>query len=448
MTTTDDFSVEPTDEPTAMPEDPTPGVTIVDTSMALTDFSLDEQQNSLSDVFHNTVTRLRGGDLGSLPAILAIVVLVAIFGIARPDSFLSLLNFANFLDQASSVIVIAMAVTFVLLLGDIDLAAGFTAGVSAAVLATRLADGWPLVPSLLASFGVALLLGVFTGFLVAKVGIPSFVVTLANVLLFQGILLLIVKDGGSVRIQNDFINDIVGGTLTPTQSWIVSVLGVALYAFSQIRRQRTSYGSIPVSLVAIRIGLAVVGVAVLTYLLNENRAFASAPQPITGMPIVIPMIAILTVLLTFVLNRLRYGRFLYAVGGNREAARRAGINVQRVEWSAFICTAFIAAIGGIFLASRVNSVDSNTGANDTLLLAVGAAVIGGTSLFGGRGRMINAVLGGLVLALIPNGLGLIGKTTLFGYDIDFGSSGVKFICSGLALLVAASVDALSRKRTV
>ena len=124
------------------------------------------------------------------------------------------------------------------------------------------------------------------------------------------------------------------------------------------------------------------------------------------MPIVIPMIAILTVLLTFVLNRLRYGRFLYAVGGNREAARRAGINVQRVEWSAFICTAFIAAIGGIFLASRVNSVDSNTGANDTLLLAVGAAVIGGTSLFGGRGRMVNAVLGGLVLALIPNGLGL------------------------------------------
>ena len=227
MTTTDDSSVEPTDEPTAMPEDPTPGVTIVDTSMALTDFSLDEQQNSLSDVFHNTVTRLRGGDLGSLPAILAIVVLVAIFGIARPDSFLSLLNFANFLDQASSVIVIAMAVTFVLLLGDIDLAAGFTAGVSAAVLATRLADGWPLVPSLLASFGVALLLGVFTGFLVAKVGIPSFVVTLANVLLFQGILLLIVKDGGSVRIQNDFINDIVGGTLdahASRGSWPSSVL--------------------------------------------------------------------------------------------------------------------------------------------------------------------------------------------------------------------------------
>ena len=132
-----------------MPEDPTPGVTIVDQNVALTDFSLDQQQNSLSDVFHNTATRLRGGDLGSLPAILAIIVLVVIFGAAEPNAFLSLLNFANFLDQASSVIVIAMAVTFVLLLGDIDLAAGFTAGVSAAVLATRSADGWALVPSLL-----------------------------------------------------------------------------------------------------------------------------------------------------------------------------------------------------------------------------------------------------------------------------------------------------------
>lgn len=416
-------------------------------SQALSDFELDERHNSLSDVFHQSVGRLKGGDLGSVPAVLAIVVLVAIFGISRPDSFLSLLNFANFLDQASSVIVIAMAVTFVLLLGDIDLAAGFTAGVAAAVLATRLADGWSLPLALLASFGVALVLGLFTGFMVAKVGIPSFVVTLANVLLFQGILLLIVKDGGSVRIQNDFINDIVGGTLTPAQSWIIVGIGLALYVVSQFRRQRLSYGAVPRSLVWIRIVVAVVLTCVVTALLNQNRAFASAPQPITGMPIVIPAIAVLVVVLSFVLDRLRYGRFLYAVGGNREAARRAGINVRWVEWSAFVCTAMVAAIGGIFLASRVNSVDANTGANDTLLLAVGAAVIGGTSLFGGRGRMINAVLGGLVLALIPNGLGLIGKTAILGWDIDFSSSGVKFICSGLALLVASSVDALSRKRT-
>jgi D-xylose transport system permease protein len=266
-------------------------------------------------------------------------------------------------------------------------------------------------------------------------------------LLFQGILLLIVKDGGSIRIDNSFINDVVGGTLSPAMSWVVTIIGLVLYAASQFRRQRLSYGAVPMSLVWIRIVVAVVLASVITAMLNQDRAFASAPEPITGMPIVIPAIAILVVVLSFVLDRLRYGRFLYAVGGNREAARRAGINVRWVEWSAFVCTALVAAIGGIFLASRVNSVDANTGANDTLLLAVGAAVIGGTSLFGGRGRMINAVLGGLVLALIPNGLGLIGKTTLFGFDIDFSSSGVKFICSGLALLVASSVDALSRKRT-
>jgi D-xylose transport system permease protein len=416
-------------------------------SQALSDFALDDQQNSLGDVYRASIGRLKAGDLGSVPAVLAIVVLVAIFGAARPDSFLSLLNFANFLDQASSVIVIAMAVTFVLLLGDIDLAAGFTAGVSAAVLATRLQEGWSLPLALLASFGVALVLGLFTGFMVARVGIPSFVVTLANVLVFQGILLLIVRDGGSVRIDNDIINDLVGGSLSPAMSWVVAVVGVALYAVSQIRRQRQSYGSVPMSLVWIRVGVAVVLVGVVTAMLNQNRAFARAPEPIRGMPIVIPAIAILVVVLSFVLDRLKYGRYLYAVGGNREAARRAGINVRWVEWSAFVCTALVAAIGGLFLASRVNSVDPNTGANDTLLLAVGAAVIGGTSLFGGRGRMINAVLGGLVLALIPNGLGLIGKTSIFGWEVDFSSSGVKFICSGLALLVASSVDALSRKRT-
>ncbi len=410
------------------------------------DFALDVKRNTLGDVARGTLVRFRSGDLGTLPAILAIVVLVAIFGFARGEYFLTKLNFANFLDQSSSVIVIAMAVTFVLLLGEIDLAAGFIAGVSAAVLATRLDAGWSLPLALLASFGVATLLGLFTGFMVAKVGIPSFVVTLANVLLFQGILLLLVRDGGSVRIRNDLINSIVGGTLSTAWSWIVAVVGVALYAWSQIRRQRHSYGAIPMSLVWIKLAVAVVLVGVVTFVLNQNRAFAKAAKPIEGMPIVIPVIAVMVVVLSFVLDRMRYGRYLYAVGGNAEAARRAGINTSRVRWSAFVVTALIAGIGGIFLASRVNSVDSNTGANDTLLLAVGAAVIGGTSLFGGKGRMINAVLGGLVLALIPNGLTLIGKATLFGHQIDFGSSGVKFMCSGLALLVASSVDALSRKR--
>ncbi|MGA9277150.1 sugar ABC transporter permease [Ilumatobacter sp.] len=414
---------------------------------ALTDFALDAGPTDLKGALRASIGRIRGGDLGSIPAVLAIIVLVAIFGIARPDSFLSKLNFANFLEQASSIIVIAMAVTFVLLLGEIDLAAGYTAGVAGAVLATRLQNDWPLIPAAAMSMLVALALGVFTGFMVAKVGIPSFVVTLANVLLFQGILLLLVREGGSVRIQSEAINDLVGGALSPGLSWVVAIVGVALFAFSQYRRQRESYGAIPMSLVFLRIGIAIVLIGAITFVLNQNRAFPGAPAEIKGMPIVIPVLAVMVVVLSFVLGRTAYGRHLYAVGGNAEAARRAGINVQRLRLSAFAVTGVIAGIGGWFLASRVNSVDANTGANDTLLLAVGAAVIGGTSLFGGRGRMVNAVLGGLVLALIPNGLGLVGKTTVFGYDIDFSSSGVKFIASGLALLAASSVDALSRKRT-
>lgn len=414
---------------------------------ALSDFALDSSRQGLGSMLRDFRTRMKTGDLGSLPAILAIVVLVAVFGIARPDSFLSALNLANFLEQAAAVIVIAMAVTFVLLLGEIDLAAGYTAGVAAAVLALRLQDDWPLLLCVALSAAVAIALGLWTGTLVAKLGIPSFVVTLANFLIFQGILQLLVKEGGSVRIENGIVKDIVGGALNPTLSWVVAIAGVVLYSASQLSRRRRSDGTILVSLVAARIVGVTVLVVIGVVVLNKNRAFATADSEIRGMPYVVPLVLILMLLLSFVLNRTRYGRHLMAVGGNSEAARRAGINVVRVRLSAFAVCGLLAGIGGAFLASRVNSVDPNTGGNDTLLLAVGAAVVGGTSLFGGQGRMINAVLGGLVLALIPNGLGLVAKSSPFGVEIDFGSSGVKFICAGLALLLAASVDAISRKRT-
>jgi D-xylose transport system permease protein len=411
------------------------------------DFGIDTNRRSFSDVARDTVARYKSGDLGSLPAILAIVFLVTIFWWARPETFASAINFANFLEQASGVTVIAMAVTFVLLLGEIDLAAGFTAGISAAVLATRLQD-WPLLPSILMAAAVAVVLGMFTGFMVARVGIPSFVVTLANFLSFQGILLLLVKEGGSIRITNPAIRELVGGQLTPAWSWVFTIVALVAYAVVLVQRQRSSHGSIPAGLTALKFGAAAVGMCAMTIVLNKNRAFANATKEIKGMPYLVPIIVVIALALTFLLNRTRYGRHLYAVGGNAEAARRAGINVTRVRLLAFTITGFVAAIGGAFLASRVNAVDANTGANDTLLLAVGAAVIGGTSLFGGRGRIVNAVLGGFVLALIPNGLGLIGKETVFGREIDFSSSGVKFICAGVALLLAASVDALSRKRSV
>lgn len=417
-----------------------------ETPQALTDFALDQAAPDLRTVIRSRWIELRSGNLGSLPALLAIAVLSIVFGAVNPSSFLSEVNLANLLEQASAVIVIAMAVSFTLLLGEIDLAAGFTAGVSAAVLATRL-EGWSLLPSAAAAMLVAVALGTFTGWLVANVGIPSFVVTLANVLLFQGILLLLVRDGGSVRIENQLVKDLVGATMNPTQSWVFAIVAVAFLAWALLRQRSAAHGSVPLSLVALKVGAAGLFVAIFTLILNQNRAFPNAPAPIRGVPTVVPVVLILLVALTFLLNRTRYGRHLYAVGGNAEAARRAGINVARIRLSAFAICGLIAGIGGVFLASRVNSVDPNTGANDTLLLAVGAAVIGGTSLFGGRGRMLNAVLGGFVLALIPNGLTLVGRRELPGVgEIDFSSSGTKFICAGLALLVASSVDALSRKQ--
>lgn len=413
-------------------------------SEALSDFALDSAPQSFRSALSDAKARWKSGDLGSLPAVLAIIVLVTVFGLAS-DTFLTALNFANFLDQASSVIVIAMAVTFVLLLGEIDLAAGYTAGVAAAMLALRLQADWPLLAAIAVSALVAVLLGLWTGALVAKLGIPSFVVTLANFLVFQGILLVLVKEGGSIRITNPVIKGIVGASISPGLSWVIGIVGVLAFGALQVRHTLRVNGSMTVT--GVKVAFAAVLVLTTVAILNRNRAFANAVEEQRGMPYVIPLVLFIVLVLTFVLNRTRYGRHLMAVGGNPEAARRAGINVARIRLSAFMFCGLIAGVGGAFLASRVNSVDPNTGGNDTLLLAVGAAVIGGTSLFGGKGRMVNAILGGLVLALIPNGLTLVGKRQPFGVEIDFGSSGVKFICAGLALMLAASVDAISRKRT-
>lgn len=416
----------------------------VPSSEALSDFALDSAPQTFRSALSDAKARWRSGDLGSLPAVLAIVVLVTVFGLAS-ETFLTALNFANFLDQASSVIVIAMAVTFVLLLGEIDLAAGYTAGVAAAMLALRLQADWPLLAAIAVSALVAIVLGLWTGALVAKLGIPSFVVTLANFLVFQGILLVLVKEGGSIRITNPVIKGIVGSSISPGLSWVIGIVGVLAFGALQVRHTLRVNGSMTVT--GVKVAFAAVLVLTTVAILNRNRAFANAVEEQRGMPYVIPLVLVIVLVLTFVLNRTRYGRHLMAVGGNPEAARRAGINVARIRLSAFMFCGLLAGVGGAFLASRVNSVDPNTGGNDTLLLAVGAAVIGGTSLFGGKGRMVNAILGGLVLALIPNGLTLVGKREPFGIEIDFGSSGVKFICAGLALMLAASVDAISRKRT-
>lgn len=385
------------------------------------------------------VDKVRGGDMGALPAVFGLLVLCTAFTILRPV-FLTPGNIANLFTQGAAVTVIAMGLVFVLLLGEIDLSAGYTSGVCAAVLAVLLTNhGVPWYLAVLACLVTGVLIGFTLGFLRAKVGIPSFVVTLAAFLAFQGVALLLVKGGSNIAIRDQVILSIANRNVPPLVGWglaAVCVAGYSLVQLVQIRnRARRGLVPTPVPLVAARIaGLAVllaVGVWVLNLERSRNAAFVS----LKGIPIVVPLIAVLLVVGTFVLARTKYGRHLYAVGGNAEAARRAGINVDLMRMSVFAVCSTMAAVGGIIAASRANSVDPNTGGSTVLLLAVGAAVIGGTSLFGGKGRVLDAVLGGAVVAVIENGMGLLGY-----------SAGVKYVVTGLVLLLAAGVDALSRRR--
>ncbi|MEU8385167.1 ABC transporter permease [Streptosporangium sp. NPDC048865] len=383
--------------------------------------------------------RVRGGDMGALPAVFGLVVLCTIFAVLRP-SFLTAGNFANLFTQGAAVTVIAMGLVFVLLLGEIDLSAGFASGVCAAVLAIMLgSQGLPWYVAVGAAILTGVVIGTVIGSIVAKFGIPSFVVTLAAFLAFQGLVLLLVKGGTIIAIRDETILSIANKNLPPTLGWILLAVGVAAYAGLQLlrARKRASRGltSDPISLIAVRVGaLALLG-GLAVYFLNIERSRNVAVVSLAGVPLVVPIIVVLLLVLTFVLRRTAYGRHLYAVGGNAEAARRAGINVDRMKISAFVICSSMAAIGGIIAVSRASSVDPNTGGSNVLLYAVGAAVIGGTSLFGGKGRVLDAILGGAVVAVIENGMGLMGY-----------SSGVKFMVTGSVLLLAAMVDALSRKR--
>jgi D-xylose transport system permease protein len=384
--------------------------------------------------------RVRGGDLGTLPAVLGLVALLLIFGSARSETFLSALNFANLFNQGAQIVFIAMGLVFVLLLGEIDLSAGFASGVCGAVMTILLTtNGVPWTLAIPAAMLTGILIGVVLGLLVAKLGIPSFVVTLAAFLGFQGVLLTLLEGGKNISINDEFVKSLNNGTLSVTWSWIVAAIGVGGFAAAQLLRWR---GRISRGLVADPFGIVlarIAGVAVLafaaTYVLTLERAVNVAITSLKGTPIVVPIILVFLVFWTFVLGRTSYGRHLYAVGGNTEAARRAGIPVDRIRISVFAICSFMASIGGIMAVSKVSSVDPNTGGSNILLYSVGAAVIGGTSLFGGKGKIIYAVIGGAVIAVIENGMTLMGL-----------NSGVKFIFTGLVLLSAASVDALARRR--
>jgi D-xylose transport system permease protein len=399
------------------------------------------EDGSVGSAARAYVTRLRGGDVGSLPAILGFVVLVLLFTILRPDTFASSRNAANLLVQAAPVIFIAMGLVFVLLLGEIDLGAGYTAGTSAAVMGVLMTNHGVAMPiAVLACLATGVAVGLGVGVLVAWLSIPSFVVTLATFLGLQGVLLLVIGQGGTISITNETILAIMNNNLSPAMGWVLFVLVVGGFTASQVlsvaKRRKAGLPVASTAVIAAKVLAVAVPLGIATYLLNLERAVNPLIKSLKGIPIVVPFTLVFLLGLTFLLSRTAFGRHVYAVGGNTEAARRAGINVSAIKIMCFIISSVMAAIAGILLASVNNSISPTTGGASTLLYAVGAAVIGGTSLFGGKGRVMDAILGGMVIAVIANGLPLITQ-----------KSGVQFIVTGLVLLLAASVDAISRRRS-
>jgi D-xylose transport system permease protein len=373
---------------------------------------------------------VKSGELGSLPIILGLIIIAVVFQ-SQNNRFLTAGNFVNLIVQTAPYAVIAMGVTFALLLGEIDLSIGFVSGVGGVLVALLLTPDGNELPTFVAialALAAGLGIGTLHGLIITKVGVPSFVVTLAGLLAWNGVVLLLIGSRGTVILQNNFVIGLANDFMAPGAAWVLALICVVLYAAVQLARVRSrrkgGLETDPTLIVALRIVGLGAALAILVAVANQDR----------GVPYAALVVGGLMVFWTYVLNRTTFGRHVYAVGGNTEAARRAGIDVDRVKIACFAIVSFMAVLGGIILASRLRSVDTNTGGGTALLYPIAAAVIGGTSLFGGRGTMKAAVLGALVMLSIDNGLGLLGL-----------SSGTKFVLTGGVLLLAVTVDSVSRR---
>lgn len=374
--------------------------------------------------------RLRGGELGMIPVIVGLVVIAIVFQINEP-TFLSSRNLVSITQFAAPVGVISLGIVLVLLLGEIDLSVGSVSGFAAASMAVLIdSRGWGLLPALVVGILVGTAVGLLYSFLYTKIGVPSFVFSLAGLLAFQGALLYVLGDKGTVVLPQDsalrsFARD---KFLTDTQAYVLLVVIVAVYvavSLLTINRRRAA-GLTPPSptAVLVKAGLLLVGLGYLTYYLGIDRGWSYLPV----------LFAALVVTMDLALRRTRWGRHVFAVGGNEEAARRSGINVRGIYVSVFALCSTFAALGGILIAGQLTSVSQSSGTTDTNLTAIAAAVIGGTSLFGGRGSAWAALLGILVLQSIQSGLNLM--------NVD---SSVRFMVTGLVLLLAVAIDSVSRK---
>lgn len=376
------------------------------------------------------VARARGGDLGSAPVVAGLIVIWIVFEILNP-TFLSSTNLVNLTMQSAAVGTIALGVVLVLLIGEIDLSVGSVSGLASAVLAVGFVQlGMPLPVVLVAAVASGALVGLLFGLIRTRFGVPSFVITLAGLLGVLGIQLAVLGRTGSINLP--FESWIVQfGTqwfLPPWLSYVLVVAAVAGYAWSQIvlarRRAEALLPSVPLRTIVVRSVAILVLLAAAAWYLNLTR----------GVGVMFALFLLLAALTQLALTRTRWGRSVYAVGGNVEAARRAGIRVNRVYVSVFVLCSSLAALGRVFAAARLAAANQSSGGGDTNLNAIAAAVIGGTSLFGGRGSALSAVLGVIVIMSITSGLALINP-----------DSSLRYIITGAVLLLAVVIDSLSRR---
>jgi D-xylose transport system permease protein len=404
--------------------------------------SADLLANSMGDYVKIVGRRVRSGESGALPVVIGLIAIVIFFQVRTSGLELSPRNLVNLMEQSAFVIILGMAEIFVLLLGDIDLAAGFTAACGAVIGLWMLAlgDSWWL--SLIVTLAVCAAYGALQGYIISKLKLASFVVTLAGQLGLSGALIWLISEtgsignGGVISLHSSIINDIEGGQLTPAATWIVMIAIVvvagAVMFYSDLRRRNAGLVAPPVSVTLLKVASVIVAGIVVVVIANADRS--NGPIPIEGMPWVVLVVLGVLFIWSVLLGRTRFGRYMYAIGGNAEAARRAGISIVRIRTLAFMLCGLTAGLAGIVYASQLGSISSNVNGGQNVLNAVAAAVIGGTSLFGGRGKMMHALLGGLVVGVINNGLELLGMSTA-----------AQLMWTALVLLAAILVDRLTRR---
>ena len=391
-----------------------------------------------TSLFGDLSQRLLHGDIGSLPVLLGLILIAIVFQIANPN-FLTPLNLTNLLVQITAVGTIAVGVVLVLLIGEIDLSIGSVSGLTAAIMAViSVKIGMPGWLAIIAGILSGALIGLIHGWWTAKLHVPSFVVTLAGFLGWQGALLYVLGSTGTVNLSDALIIGISNSRLPVIAGWIIGILFIAGYAISQVRerarRVRIGVPNQPVAMLIGRIALIAIVILAAFGMMSVDRN-PSHTVPIKGVPSAVIFLVGFIVIFDYVTRRTKFGRYIYAVGGNAEAARRAGINVDRIKIIVFILSSAMAACGGILAGSRLYAVNQSSGGGDVLLNAIAAAVIGGTSLFGGRGNIWSALLGALVIGSIANGMDLLA----------FASS-IRFMVTGAVLLIAVTLDAYTRAR--